>query len=152
VIDVVTAVITAIGEFTMTTLNTEEQTALAASGGAQEPKPATKPTAAQRKLRVAPAKAKSGKKATPAKKPAKGAKSAKPAKMESGARHGSKTEQVLELLKRLDGATLSNLMKATGWQAHSVRGFLSGTVGKKMGLEVRSTKSENGERIYSLKD
>jgi len=149
VIHVLTAVITAKGEIKMTTLNAEQQTTLAAS--AQESKPATKPSAAQRKPRVALTKPKSGKKTTPAKKAAKGAKSAKPAKTESGARQGSKTEQVLELLKRPDGATLQNLMKATGWQAHSVRGFLSGTVGKRMGLEVTSTKGENGERTYSLK-
>lgn len=43
------------------------------------------------------------------------------------------------------------LMKITGWQAHSVRGFLSGTIGKKMGLIVTSTKSEDGERSYSIK-
>jgi hypothetical protein len=145
-----TAVITTKGEPTMTSTS-EEQTALAASGAAQETKSATKPSAAPRKPRVAPAKAKSGKKTTPAKNPAKGAKSAKPAKTASGARHGSKTEQVLELLKRPDGATLHDLTKVTGWQAHSVRGFLSGTVGKKMGLEVTSTKGENGERTYSLK-
>jgi len=42
-------------------------------------------------------------------------------------------------------------MKETGWQAHSVRGFLSGTVGKKMGLAVTSTKGEDGERTYSVK-
>ena len=42
-------------------------------------------------------------------------------------------------------------MKATGWQAHSVRGFLSGTVGKKLGLTVTSTKVEDGERTYSIK-
>ncbi len=41
-------------------------------------------------------------------------------------------------------------MTATGWQAHSVRGFLSGTVGKKMGLKVVSSKGENGERNYSV--
>jgi hypothetical protein len=41
-------------------------------------------------------------------------------------------------------------MKATGWQAHSVRGFISGTLGKKMGLTVTSTKREDGERNYSL--
>jgi hypothetical protein len=42
-------------------------------------------------------------------------------------------------------------MKATGWQPHSVRGFLSGTVGKKMELAVLSTKGEDGERTYSVK-
>jgi len=42
-------------------------------------------------------------------------------------------------------------MKATGWQPHSVRGFLSGTVGKKMGLAVTSTKGEAGERTYCVK-
>jgi len=42
-------------------------------------------------------------------------------------------------------------MKATGWQPHSIRGFLSGTVSKKMGLAVTSTKGEDGERIYSVK-
>ena len=42
-------------------------------------------------------------------------------------------------------------MKATGWQAHSVRGFMSGALGKKMGLAVTSTKAEDGERRYSVK-
>jgi hypothetical protein len=41
-------------------------------------------------------------------------------------------------------------MKETGWLPHSVRGFLSGTVGKKMGLEVISTTSEGGERRYRI--
>ena len=57
----------------------------------------------------------------------------------------------MNLLKRADGATLKELMKATGWQPHSVRGFISGTVGKKMGLIVTSTKDEGGERSYSIK-
>ncbi len=42
-------------------------------------------------------------------------------------------------------------MKATGWQAHSVRGFLSGAVGKKAGLTVTSTKAEDAERRYAVK-
>lgn len=66
------------------------------------------------------------------------------------ARDGSKTAQVLELLKRPGGATLKDIMNATNWQAHSVRGFIAGTVGKKMGLAVTSAKREDGERAYSL--
>jgi hypothetical protein len=48
-----------------------------------------------------------------------------------GARDGSKTATILELLKRPGGVTAKELLKATGWQPHSLRGFLSGTVGKK---------------------
>ena len=68
----------------------------------------------------------------------------------SAAREGSKTAQVITLLENPKGATLADLMKATGWQAHSVRGFISGTLGKKMGLKVDSTKREDGERIYFI--
>jgi hypothetical protein len=46
---------------------------------------------------------------------------------------------------------LVDSMKATGWQPHSVRGFLSGAVGKKMGLAVTSAKEEDGGRTYSVK-
>jgi hypothetical protein len=49
------------------------------------------------------------------------------------------------------GATLKELMKATDWQAHSVRGFLSGTVGKKMGTAVESSPRADGERVYRSK-
>ena len=87
--------------------------------------------------------AKSAKKATPAKKAPKAKKAAN--------REGSKTGKVLELLKQSGGVTGKELMKATGWQPHSVRGFLSGTIGKKMGLTVTSSKSEDGERSYSIK-
>jgi hypothetical protein len=65
-------------------------------------------------------------------------------------RAGSKTAQVLDLLKRAGGATAQELMNVTGWQPHSVRGFLSGTVGKKMGLTVTSIQGEDGQRRYSV--
>jgi hypothetical protein len=68
-----------------------------------------------------------------------------------GARDGSKAAKILDLLKRPGGATSKELQKASGWQPHSVRGFLSGTVRKKMGLTVVSTKGEDGERCYSVK-
>jgi hypothetical protein len=55
------------------------------------------------------------------------------------------------LLKRAGGVSAKELLKVTGWQPHSLRGFLSGTVGKKMGLTVTSTKGEDGERNYSVK-
>ncbi len=67
-----------------------------------------------------------------------------------GSREGSKTVVVLELLKQAGGVTLTELMAASGWQAHSVRGFLSGTVRKKMGLALVSAKREDGTRGYSL--
>jgi hypothetical protein len=135
----------------MTTLIADNQESAQATAPASEPKAPTKATAAPRKPRVAPSKGKSGKKATLAKKAAKAAKKAKSAKTEGAAREGSKTEKILDLLKRPDGAILQELMKLSGWQAHSVRGFLSGTVGKRMGLAVTSTKGEDGTRNYSIK-
>jgi len=57
----------------------------------------------------------------------------------------------LDLLQRLSGATLEEIMNATGWQPHSVRGFISGTLGKKMGLTITSSKRDDGQRIYSVK-
>ena len=65
------------------------------------------------------------------------------------ARPGSKTAKVIALLKRSSGATLAQLMKATGWQAHSVRGAISGAIKKKLGLTVTSVKT-NGVRTYRI--
>jgi Protein of unknown function (DUF3489) len=142
VIHVVTAVITAQGE-DMTSITEETGTAQATD---DQPKPAKKARVAPRRANVAPKKAKAAKKASTPKK------AAKSAKKTEDAREGSKTAKVLDLLKRPDGATLKELMKATGWQAHSVRGFLSGTLGKKMGLAVKSDKGQDGERTYSVKN
>lgn len=66
------------------------------------------------------------------------------------ARQGSKKAKILALLKRPGGASLQQLQKATQWQAHSVRGFLSGALKKKMGLRVHSAKAANGARTYRV--
>ena len=67
------------------------------------------------------------------------------------AREGSKKAIVLALLCRPEGATLADIQAATSWQAHSVRGFLSGALGKKMGLTVESFKTPDGVRSYRIK-
>jgi hypothetical protein len=68
-----------------------------------------------------------------------------------GPRPGSKTAKALALLKRPQGASIEELQRVTGWQPHSVRGFLSGIVARKMGFNVSSTKTESGERRYAVK-
>lgn len=129
----------------MNTSITEEIGTTQATATGAPPKPSKKAHVAPRRAHVATKKGKSAKKARLPKKASKGRKKA------SGARDGSKTAKVLDLLKRPHGATLKELMAATRWQTHSVRGFLSGTVGKKMGLAVKSTKGEDGQRSYSVK-
>jgi len=66
-------------------------------------------------------------------------------------RNSSKQAHVLEMLRRTGGVTIPQIMDATGWQQHSVRGFLSGAVKKKLGLKVISEKSKNGIRTYRVK-
>jgi uncharacterized protein DUF3489 len=115
-----------------------------ASAGESQPPP-NKPRSAALRGDTAPPKARSGRKAIRRQKSAKGPKSA------AKARKGSKTFKILALLERSSGATVKELMKATGRQPHSMRGFLSGVVSKKMGLKVRSSKDESGERRYAVK-
>jgi hypothetical protein len=100
---------------------------------------------AQRRPAVAPQKAKAARKAGLA------PKAADKRKLGSGAaRQGTKTEKILELLKRPGGATLKEIMKATSWQPHSVRGFLAGTLRKTLGIGVESFKSDANERSYRV--
>jgi hypothetical protein len=80
-----------------------------------------------------------------------GKKAAKPtrAKEASAPRAESKGARILDLIGRPKGATLAEIVKATSWQAHSVRGFLS--TAAKHGLKIESTKTEAGDRVYSIK-
>ena len=97
--------------------------------------------------------AKGGKaKAAPKKEAKAGKKAAKPAsaKEASTPRTESKGAKILELIGRPKGASLAEIQKATDWQAHSVRGFLS-TAAKKHGLKIESTKTEAGDRVYQVK-
>ena len=71
-------------------------------------------------------------------------------KTPAAARRGTKTAKILALLRRPAGASLSELKKATGWQAHSVRGFLSGAVKKKMGLHIDSVSRDDGGHAYRV--
>jgi Protein of unknown function (DUF3489) len=76
---------------------------------------------------------------------AKAAKSAKPAKAASDnkptPRAGTKQAQMIELLKRPEGATVEQIAKATGWQHHTIRGAISGALKKKLGLNIDATRT-----------
>ena len=117
--------------------------------GGRPPKKATKGgkrhTAHGGAKKAKTAKATAAKKAAP---PSKGGKKAR--KGGKAAREGSKKAEVLELMRRPKGATLKEIMKATGWQAHTVRGFVSGTLIKKQRLKVESFRSDEKERTYRV--
>jgi Protein of unknown function (DUF3489) len=133
-----------------TAANLAEQGATVAPEKASSKKGATPKKGAPKGQKAA----KGGKtKATAPKKGAKAGKMvAKPtrAKEASTPRPESKGAKILAMIRRAKGATLAEIQKATGWQAHSVRGFLS-TAAKKHGLKIESAKTEAGDRTYSLK-
>ena len=93
---------------------------------------------------------KAAKKQTPAPKAKGTAKKPAATKKAPASARVTKTDRVLEMLREKGGATAAELMKETGWQAHSLRGFISGACKKKLGLDVKSEKNEAGERVYSL--
>jgi hypothetical protein len=117
-------------------------------GEVPEPKAPTKAKVAKQARHVAPAKPKSAKKTTPAKKATKPPKKAAKPKAE-GPREGTKTAQVVAMLQRKNGATLEEIMAKMSWQKHTVRGFMAGAM-KKAGFTVESFKSEKGERTYRI--
>ena len=60
----------------------------------------------------------------------------------------SKQDQVLTMLRRQNGASIDEIVTATGWQPHSARGFLSGAVKKRLGIDVISERGADGVRRY----
>jgi hypothetical protein len=68
----------------------------------------------------------------------------------AAARPGTKQALLIELLQRKQGATIAEAMNATGWQPHSVRGAISGTRNKKLGLSVASETVEGRGRVYRI--
>ena len=97
---------------------------------------------------VAPAKGKAKKSPPKAKRRNTACPAAK--KTANVAREGSKKAEVLDLMRRSQGASLAEIMELTGWQAHTVRGFVSGTLIKKLGLKVESFRTEEKERTYRV--
>jgi hypothetical protein len=65
-------------------------------------------------------------------------------------RESSKEAMLIEMLRRPEGATIAQIMAATGWQAHTCRGAFAGALKKKRGLTVTSEKLDGGERVYRL--
>ena len=65
-------------------------------------------------------------------------------------REGTKQATLIAMLRAPDGATIEEIMAATGWQSHTVRGAMAGALKKKLGLEVTSEKVEDRGRVYSL--
>ena len=133
----------------MTTETTDGTTTVAEPGATDVPKkvsPSKKgttqkkgsPKAKKSANAAAPKKAKAGKKAD--------AKSGRKAAAGSAESKGAK---ILELIERAKGATLAEIMKATDWQAHSVRGFIS-TAGKKHNITIESSRTEAGDRVYKI--
>ena len=126
--------------------------AAAASASMAPPQAFAKPAARQKKgTRQRPKTRAGGKaKAAPKRKP-KLAKAGKAAAVQKAIapRANSKSAQILAWIGRPQGATLAQIRKITRWQAHSVRGFLS-TAAKKHGLQIESTKTQRGDRVYRI--
>src|SRR5207245_9148657 len=74
-----------------------------------------------------------------------------PASSKLTSRSDTKHSQIVAMLRAPAGATIAAIMTATGWQQHSVRGFLAGVVRKKLGLNLISEQTDKG-RLYRIKD
>jgi hypothetical protein len=109
-------------------------TSAEADSPAEAPAPASKGNGAKKRAKAGPARGQ-GKKATETASAA-GERSPKPTP-----RAGTKQAQMIEMLKRPEGATVEQIAQATGWQHHTIRGAISGALKKKLGLTVEATRT-----------
>jgi hypothetical protein len=112
-------------------------TSAEADSAAEAPAPATEPDVAPTRAKSGRAKGKARAKASRAA-PATSERTAKPTP-----RAGTKQAQMIELLKRPEGATVEQIAAATGWQHHTIRGAISGALKKKLGLTVEATRTRD---------
>lgn len=126
------------------TLTTEGTTTEAAAASSRATTVERKKTSRRTSLKAGSATA-SPKTSKAAKSDPDGTRMAKPAP-----RAETKTSIAIGKLRAPKGVTIEVLMEATGWQAHSVRGFLSGVVKKKLGLSVFSDVGKDGARRYRI--
>ena len=97
--------------------------------------------------------AKAAKKQRSAEPKVKTPRTSKPAASDGAARkqrEGTKQAKLIEMLRRPEGATIAQIVAATKWQQHTVRGAISGALKKKLGLAVTSEKVDGGERTYRI--
>ena len=73
-----------------------------------------------------------------------------PAPLRPKTREGTKQAQLIAMLRRAEGATIAQIVEATGWQPHTVRGALAGALKKRLGLDVASEKVEGRGRVYRI--
>jgi hypothetical protein len=72
----------------------------------------------------------------------------KPVSTERKSREGTKQALVIEMLRRPEGATIAEIVEATDWQAHTIRGAMAGSLKKKLGLTITSDKDDQRGRVY----
>ena len=136
----------------MTHTETHDTAASMAASGAPVAPPSASAKKGASKKKGAPGSPKTaadGKTKAAPKKKSKAKAQAARAKQAAAPRAQSKGAQILALIGRPKGATLAEIRKTTGWQAHSVRGFLS-SAAKKHNLQIESTKNESGDRVYHI--